>query len=441
MKKIFLFLRNNLSFIFFLFSLILLIYTTYKSYFVYSNDRLNYYYPYYFISIFLLIISIISIFLSEKIKTYLYIFLSSIFLSFYFFEFYLVKHENYKKKLTVKHLTNSSNLSYKTGKEIYYDLKKKYPNKSISFHTNILKDLKNYNELNIYFFTSKSNSKTISCNENGYYMIYDSDRYGFNNPDTEWNFKEIDYVLIGDSFTFGACVNRPDDIASNIRNISKKKVINLGWGGNGPLSEYAILREYFPPKTKHIIWLYYENDLNDLKSELFNPFLKKYINDVNYSQNLKNRLDEIEKIQNYALEIITKTDLSEKGRYNLYSFIKLVKTRTTIIRSIKNNFLLPYAEFEQILKLTKELSIKKNSKLIFVYLPSLQTIKSKKRARTYYKVKTIVEKLNIPIIDIKEEVFDKVKKPLTLFPNEHLNFHYNPNGYKAVALEVYNQTK
>ena len=124
MKKIFLFLRNNLSFIFFLFSLILLIYTTYKSYFVYSNDRLNYYYPYYFISIFLLIISIISIFLSEKIKTYLYIFLSSIFLSFYFFEFYLVKHENYKKKLTVKHLTNSSNLSYKTGKEIYYDLKK-----------------------------------------------------------------------------------------------------------------------------------------------------------------------------------------------------------------------------------------------------------------------------------------------------------------------------
>ena len=121
--------------------------------------------------------------------------------------------------------------------------------------------------------------------------------------------------------------------------------------------------------------------------------------------------------------------------------IKLVKTRTTIIRSIKNNFFLPYAEFEQILKLTKELSIKKNSKLIFVYLPSLQTIKSKKRARTYYKVKTIVEKLNIPIIDIKEEVFDKVKKPLTLFPNEHLNFHYNPNGYKAVALEVYNQTK
>ena len=164
-------------------------------------------------------------------------------------------------------------------------------------------------------------------------------------------------------------------------------MINLGWGGNGPLSEYAILREYFPPKTKHIIWLYYENDLNDLKSELFNPFLKKYINDVNYSQNLKNRLDEIEKIQNYALEIITKTDLSEKGRYNLYSFIKLVKTRTTIIRSIKNNFFLPYAEFEQILKLTKELSIKKNSKLIFVYLPSLQTIKSKKRARTYYKVK------------------------------------------------------
>ena len=27
------------------------------------------------------------------------------------------------------------------------------------------------------------NSKIILCNENGYYAIYTSDRYGFNNPD------------------------------------------------------------------------------------------------------------------------------------------------------------------------------------------------------------------------------------------------------------------
>ena len=45
-----------------------------------------------------------------------------------------------------------------------------------------------------------SNSETIHCNENGYYSIYQSDRYGFNNPDEEWDKKEIEYLLVGDSF-------------------------------------------------------------------------------------------------------------------------------------------------------------------------------------------------------------------------------------------------
>lgn len=381
-------------------------------------------------------VSIISIFLSEKIKNYLYIFLLSILFSLYIFEFYLISKENFKNELK-----KNSNLNEKNHIDIYQDLKKKYPNKSISIHANILKDLKEYNKFNIYYFTNKSNSKTVACNENGYYMIYDSDRYGFNNPDAEWNFKEIDYVLIGDSFTFGACVNRPDDIASQIRNNTKKKVINLGWGGNGPLSEYAILKEYFPSKSKNIIWLYYENDLNDLKNELFNPFLKKYLNDLNYSQNLKNRLNEIEKIQNYALQILQEKDFLKDKQYNLESFVKLIKTRTAIIRSISFNFFLPYSEFEQILKLAKEFSIKNNSKLVFVYLPSLHTIKYNKRPRSYYKVKKIIKKLGITFIDIKKEVFDKAKKPLALFPHESLNFHYNPEGYKAVATQIYKKIK
>ena len=42
-----------------------------------------------------------------------------------------------------------------------------------------------------------SHSKTIHCNENGYYSIYQSDRYGFNNPDKEWDEKNIEYLLIG----------------------------------------------------------------------------------------------------------------------------------------------------------------------------------------------------------------------------------------------------
>ena len=42
-----------------------------------------------------------------------------------------------------------------------------------------------------------SNSKTIYDNENGYYSIYQSDRYGFNNPDNEWDSNETEILLVG----------------------------------------------------------------------------------------------------------------------------------------------------------------------------------------------------------------------------------------------------
>ena len=53
----------------------------------------------------------------------------------------------------------------------------------------------------IFPLSGISNSKTIHCNESGFYSIYQSDRYGFNNPDEEWDNSEIEYLLIGDSFT------------------------------------------------------------------------------------------------------------------------------------------------------------------------------------------------------------------------------------------------
>ena len=75
---------------------------------------------------------------------------------------------------------------------------------------------KNYSGV-LFPLSGQSNSETILCNENGYYSIYQSDRYGFNNPNEEWDKKEIEYLLVGDSFTHGACVNRPNDIGSQLR--------------------------------------------------------------------------------------------------------------------------------------------------------------------------------------------------------------------------------
>ena len=56
---------------------------------------------------------------------------------------------------------------------------------------------------NIFPFAGFSKSRTINCNENGFFSEFHSDRFGFNNPDKEWEAKEIEFLIIGDSFALG----------------------------------------------------------------------------------------------------------------------------------------------------------------------------------------------------------------------------------------------
>ena len=127
--------------------------------------------------------------------------------------------------------------------------------------------------------------------------MYLSDRYVFNNPDSEWSKQEIEYLLVGDSFTFGECLDRPNDIASILRVKSKKSVLNLGYGSNGPLLYYATLREYLNSNVNNVLILFHEgSDLINLTEELENKILRNYLNDINFSQNLKsiqNKIDQM----------------------------------------------------------------------------------------------------------------------------------------------------
>ena len=111
-----------------------------------------------------------------------------------------------------------------------------------------------------------SNKTTVSENESGRRMIYLSDRYGFNNPDSEWDSKEVEWLLTGDSFTEGVAVQPGEDIAGQLRVITQESAINLGRSGNGPLNELAELTEYAREiKPKKVLWMY---STNDLMSEL-----------------------------------------------------------------------------------------------------------------------------------------------------------------------------
>ena len=47
--------------------------------------------------------------------------------------------------------------------------------------------------------------------------------------------------------------------------------------------------------VKNILWIYFEgNDLSDLQNELGSDFLRKYFENLNFSQNLKNKQEQID---------------------------------------------------------------------------------------------------------------------------------------------------
>lgn len=438
--------RKYYSFVFFIFSILFLLYVTKKSKIFFDLSRIETYYPYIILSLFLLITSIISFFLNNNKKDYLIIISISIVTSLYLFEAYLStlsREQDHKKRVE---LINKSGKKYDTRRpfEIFKDLKKN--NKDISYAVTPTYFSKKRFEL--FPLSGVSRRHTILCNENGFYAIFKSDRYGFNNPDSEWDKDRVEYLILGDSFGIGSCVNRPDDIGSLLRSLSKKSVLNLSYSGSGPLLQYIALREYMNKNINKVIWLYYEgNDLSNLDFELNEEELKSYLSDLNYSQNLKEKQQKIDEISNNAIlnqiEKIEKNHQVNEKNFSreLIYFLKLTKFRTMF--GIKRPREIQ-PEFKQIISLAKDLTQKYSAELYFVYLTSYNRYRihhDRKNSSdiTRLQVKKIINNLDIPFIDLHTELFEKELNPLELFPMG-LSGHYNKKGYDKISRIIFRAT-
>ncbi len=420
----------------------------------------SYYFNYFIISIIFFILSIITFFLPYKIKQNIFLIIFSTILTLYILEFLLISF-NQKTKL-----------------EVYESLKKKNSNIKLNIvphmhggnfdkFTNIPKD----------FFPASgiSNSLILDCNEDGFYSKFKTDRYGFNNDNKEWDKDIFEYVLVGDSFVQGACVYESDTIAGNLRkNLDNKNgVLNLGLGGNGPLLQYVTLREFVDKKinVKRILFFYYEgNDIDGLNNELDNPILNKYVKDINFSQDLINNQKTTDKLLEQILFNKLK-NIKSKNKNIIFSqnsfvkFIKLSNLRKIFkniskINNFKNldlNFLINnwrvkshYTDLEprnikpnnlkNLLKLVIKLSNENNSQLYFIYLPSYIRYILENNQNTYYygDVIKIVNELNISLIDLKKDMFDKSENPLSFFPKLK-PWHYNVEGYRAASKIIMNK--
>ena len=97
---------------------------------------------------------------------------------------------------------------------------------------------------------------------------------------------------------FSSSVNENQNIAGNLRKITNgtTSLLNLGQGGNGPLKNYATLREYIGLiNVKKILWIHTEgNDISDLYDELQNLILYQYFIDPEFNQELSLIQDKID---------------------------------------------------------------------------------------------------------------------------------------------------
>lgn len=390
---------------------------------------------YFLVPIFLFGLSIASVFLPKIIKFYFFYSLSAILISIYSLEiiFFFQSGKNIEKKKVEYFKKNK--LDYRKRFEVYDNILKRNLNETLTVPPqNFLK--KNYP---LFPLSGISQKKTIMCNESGYYNNYISDRFGFNNDDKVYEKKDIHSVFIGDSFLHGACVNNVNNLISNLRStkfFNEKNILNLGYGGNGPLINLATLREYFPKNknVKYLFWIYYEgNDLKELNNELASETLLKYLKNSTYSQSLKKKQKEI---NNYVFDLLNNNEKinDETNFLSLKSIISILgidRTRGLIFSKFDPKYKKNVEILNSFKKIAQEIHIYSKyfkTELVFVYIPS----SFKSEGKNYYE-----DVLNI-IIDNKIKFLDLTNVKFIYDKNMYPKFgaHFNEKGYKALSDEI-----
>ena len=438
--------------------IIIFFFLIYKSHIISNDGFFNYYKIHYISLLVLFLFSGILFFLSKEANFIIFINEIFVILALYLTEGYFF-YDYYQKEYNFR-VQYESNI-----KEYYYKRKQTDPDINLTIPISIF-----LNEKEIFPLSNIPNKKTIGCNENNYYSSYETDKYGFRNSLNNWDSESIDILILGDSFAHGACVNNKDTIYGNLKKLMNgKSILNLAQGGTGPLIQYATFREYGKDLSpKKILWFYYEgNDLINLKDELKNDILKKYLFDKSFSQKLKDKTIQTTKI--IKKEIIKREELSPKVNLDkidindiklekiivkekiikkplseqLKKFIKLYNVRNLIFDHDGYYTTPDFDEkvYNKIIKDVNEFITKNNSELIFIYLPSLSRYSNigivTNKQLNKKKVLSIIKKNNVQIVDLDRELFSKenIDKLFSI-----TNQHYSEYGYRKIAELIFKKS-
>jgi hypothetical protein len=173
----------------------------------------------------------------------------------------------------------------------------------------------------------------------------------------------------------------------------------------------------------------------DLKIEMKLEILKNYLLDKNFNQNLVSKTNEIDK----ELKIFHSQILDRWTKEStLINFLKLQRLRWYILYYYPKNY--DYETFKKIMINANEFAKEQNSELFFVYIASDSFVNTKTMFRTEReKVTKIINELNIPVIDIYDELFKNEKNVKKYFPPSGKG-HFNELGNLEVAKILYKKT-
>ncbi len=336
------------------------------------------------------------------------------------------------------------NIREKKEKLIYY--------KSLNSKIKKSSEIKFYSDeyKNLNYSGPVKNEDCGSFESGKYELIYALDSYGFRENQDKLH-EETDYVLLGDSFTMSVCENKPYDLKSQLQILSKDKTfLNLGVGADNYVRQLATLTEV-TQKTNFnsLIWFFYEgNDYNDqlIKYEYYKKNMRP-----NHNERKKN-IDQKDSDKEYY-KIKKKFNISNFYRFRVW-LAEEVNGLSSLLKIFKNyENLLNENEYEQVLNIAKNYLDKKKIRERYIYyIPSWQRLSNFKSNKIGFystnpqikqldilkkNVKEISEKNGFTFID-GENRFLNLNNPLIVF-HYKLNTHFNRDGYKLFAEDVYNQ--
>ena len=272
-----------------------------------------------------------------------------------------------------------------------------------------------------------------------------TDLLGFNNPPEQWRPGAVRALVVGDSFTFGFGAPLGEGFVDHFRS-SIGTTVNLGCGGNGPLSELATLVEYGRIlRPKLVVWAFYEgNDLrNDLGREAATALLPRYL-DSTFKQDLYKRREAIDR----AVEIYLQSHRAQtpapaaKSAASPWQIVNDVVRLEYLRMSLGLMYGYKQADFElftRIMGRARDEVRNWGGALVFAYIPArgrYESIVARWDTDSYKQgVLSMVESLGIHIVDFDAEFRRVVDDPRTLFAG-----HFTPEGHalagKFLAMKV-----